>query len=86
MLCSRPDICYSISYFGQFQSCTSDEAYGYLLLVLKYLFSTRFLRLKFKIRKSVSLDGWVDADYGNDINDSKSATGYLFRCFGNSVM
>lgn len=40
MMGSRPDIYYSVSYFGRFQDSATDEHFQHLLRVLKYLKST----------------------------------------------
>ncbi len=48
MLCSRPDIRFCILYFGQFQANPTDETFTYLLRVLKFLWSSRYLSLNFE--------------------------------------
>lgn len=66
MLGSRPDICYSISYFSQFQDNGSDEHFSHLLRVLKYLVTTVNVNLTFVRSNSDSaLDVYCDADWAN---------------------
>ena len=86
---SRPDLSYSISYFSQFQNCFSLEHWKYLKGVLKYLKVTELYGLKYE--KSVSqtkniITGFVDADFGNNINDRKSISGFGIMLFNNFVL
>ncbi len=85
MLCSRPDICFCISYFGQFQANPTDETFTYLPRVLKYLWSSRYLSLNFEYRSPIMLEGYADADYANDCNDCKSFSEAICRVFGNVI-
>lgn len=46
-MATRPDICYSVNYFSQFQSSYTDEHYKYLLRVLSDLKTTKSLKLTY---------------------------------------
>jgi hypothetical protein len=84
MLGSRPDLCYSISTFSQFQNFPSQSLYNYLLRVLRYLVSTKDLSLNYVVneRKIVT---YVDADWANCPNTRRSVSGFgIFVC-GNIV-
>ncbi len=85
MLCSRPDICFCITFFSQFQKSADDEHFGYLLNVLKYLHSTKDLKLSFGMFSNQNLGGFADADFANTYN-SKSISGYCFKNFGNLIV
>lgn len=80
MVCSRPDICYAVSYSSCFQCKSSDEVFYYLLRVLQYLYYTHELSLKFSSLDNSALTGYVDADFGNDVNDRKLVSGQIFWC------
>lgn len=84
MLGTRPDICYSISYFGQFQDCATDEHFKHLLRVLKYLKFTVEYKLYFHYTSS-NIIGYADSDWANDVQDRKSISGYCFKLFGNPI-
>lgn len=84
MMGTRPDICFSISYFGQFQDCATDEHFKHLLRVLKYLKYTANYKLYFYYSKD-NVFGFADADWANNINDRKSISGYCFKLFNNLV-
>lgn len=83
---TRPDICYCVNYLSRFQNGYDQSHYKYALRVLKYLYYTKDLKLKFK--KNVNsdiLDCCVDADWAGDIVDRKSTTGYVIRMYGNTI-
>ncbi len=84
MLCTRPDICFCISCFGQFQKSAGEEHYHHLLNVLMYLYSTREMKLCIGIRSEDVLECFVDASYCSFLN-SKSVTGYCLRMYGNLI-
>ncbi|KAK7605374.1 hypothetical protein V9T40_007232 [Parthenolecanium corni] len=87
-MATRPDICYSVNYFSKFQSSYTDEHYKYLLRILCYLKVSKQLKLTYRNNKLSGIETlqcFVDADWGNDI-DRKSVSGYLIRFLGNPVV
>ncbi len=85
MLCTRPDLCFCITYFSQFQKKADVEHYNYLTHMVEYLYSTKNLKLKFCMQDNVKLEGYADADFANNLR-SKSITGYCFKSFGNMIV
>lgn len=86
MIGTRPDLCYSVSYFSRFQSHPTELHWKHLKRVLRYIKGTINYKLHFSKHNSKSiLDGFVDADWGNDINDRRSTTGYFIILFGNTI-
>ncbi len=85
MVCVRPDICFAVSYFRQFQKAATSKHFGYLLHVIKYLYSTRNIQLIFTKFNNVNLEGYTDADWSNNISDSKSISRYCFKVLGNLI-
>ncbi|CAH2105387.1 unnamed protein product [Euphydryas editha] len=61
----------------------NEMHFKYALRVLKYVYLTRELKLKYC--KSNILDCFVDADWARDIVDRKSTTGFFIRFFRNSI-
>lgn len=86
MLGSRPDICYAIGYLSRFQDCSNDTHFAHLKRVLRYLKGTINWKLSYERRDEVPLRGFVDADFGNDINGRKSTSGLLFQVYGNTML
>lgn len=74
---TRPDICHTVSYLGQFSHCYQKEHWLAAKRVLRYLKGTANLGLCYKPNKS-DVKGFVDADWGSDKTDRKSYTGYCF--------
>lgn len=85
MLATRPDICFSISFLSRFQDKATDEHWKHLKRLLRYLKETMHFALHYGCEDNVPLCGYVDADWGNDTNDRKSTSGFLFKVFGNTM-
>lgn len=86
MLGSRPDICFAVSYFSQFQNTFSSQHWNYLKDVLRYLKATEDHGLRYsKSRERNTLSAFVDADFANSPIDRKSLTGFVIKIFGNVV-
>lgn len=84
---TRPDISYAVNYLSGFQNGYSKTHFKYALRILKYLYSTRNLVLKFDSSNSMSLiDCFVDADWAGDVTDRKSRSGILIHVLGNPVL
>ena len=80
---SRPDVSYSVNYLSRFQNCYTATYFKYALRILKYLYLTKDIKLRYKKNENVKImDCYVDADWAGDINDRKSTTGLwtLWKC------
>lgn len=83
---TRLDISYSVNYLSRFQNCFNETHYKYALRVLKYLYLTKELKLRFKRNDNGDiLECYVDADWAGDCIDRKSTTGYLVKLYGNVI-
>lgn len=84
--CSRPDLCASVNFFSQYQSCPTDEHWCYLKRILRYVKGTLDLGLEFQGGDQVeALIAYSDSDWGNDITDRRSVTGSILQVFGGTV-
>jgi hypothetical protein len=81
---TRPDIAFSVSFFGTFQQNPTDVHFKHLLRVLKYLMTTKDLKLKFR-NSNVNIEAFADADWANCINTRRSVSGFCFNVFGSLV-
>lgn len=56
-------------------------------MILRYLKGTPHLGLVFDRNRSTSLDviGYVDSDYGGDLDGRRSLSGYIFTVCGCSI-
>uniref|UniRef100_A0A0A9YB70 Copia protein n=1 Tax=Lygus hesperus TaxID=30085 RepID=A0A0A9YB70_LYGHE len=88
MLGTRPDLCYSITFFSQFQNCYNLSHWKHLKNVLRYLKGTVNLSLKYS--KSVHcnefiIKSYADSDFASNVNDRKSISGYIVKLNENTV-
>jgi len=83
---TRPDISFSVNYLSRFQNCYDETHFKYTLRVLKYLYLTKDLKLKYckKINTDV-FDCFVYSGWAGDIPDRKSTTGFVIHLFGNAI-
>jgi Reverse transcriptase (RNA-dependent DNA polymerase) len=83
---TRPDIMFSVNYLSRFQDSPTEQMWKYLIRILRYLKTTASLRLMYRREASEQgLCGYSDADFGADINDRKSVSGYVFKLHGNTI-
>lgn len=86
---ARPDIAHSISFLSQFNSCYNEEHVKSAKRVLRYLKGTINEYLLFKKSNKAKSDpvinGYMDANWRNDVSDRRSYTGYVFKLNENLV-
>ena len=83
---TRPDIAYSVNYSSRYQSCFDQRHFKYAMRILKYLFTTKDLKLTYcDNTNSEVLDCMVDSDYAGDNVDRKSTTGFVIRLYGTLI-
>lgn len=87
MLGSRPDLCYAITYFSQYQNCYSEEHWTHLKNVLRYVKLTEnyVLRYTKSSNNTLKLISYVDADFANCPLDRKSMTGFVLKINNNVI-
>ena len=79
---TRPDITYSVSFLSQFNNCYGNEHWLYAKRVLRYLKKTKKNGLKYSKNGNSQLEGFVDADWGNNVIDRRSYTDLCFTLSG----
>ena len=85
MLCTRPDVCLAISLAGRYQSNPGMDHWTAVKNILKYLKRTKDMFLVYGGDKELIVNGYVDASFDTDPDDSKSQTGYVFTLNGGAV-
>ena len=85
MLCTRPDVNLAISLVGRYQSDPGTEHWTAVKNILKYLKRTKDMLLVYGGDKELIVNGYVDASFDTDPDDSKSQTGYIFTLNGGAV-
>lgn len=85
-LMSRPDISAAVSILSRFQSCATDRHWSGLKRILRYLQGSKDRYLLYDAHETkTALEGYADADYGNDYEDRKSNSGHVFQVYGNVI-
>ena len=78
MLCTRPDVCLAISLSGRYQSNPGVDHWTTVKNILKYLKRNKDMFLIYGGEKELVVNGYIDASFDTDPDDSKSQTGYVF--------
>lgn len=81
---TRPDISYAVSQLSKFFKEPKRYHWQVGKRVLRYLKETQNVGLKF-VKSGGDLIGYADADWGNDLNDRKSVSGYCFLLAGGCI-
>ena len=85
MLCTRPDVCLAISLAGRYQSNPGVDHWTAVKNILKYLKRTKDMFLVYGGDKELVVNGYIDASFDTDPDDSKSQTRYIFTLKGGAV-
>src|SRR4051812_16240063 len=81
MVCTMPDLAFAVSSVSRFMSNAGKQHWEAVKWIFRYLRETAKLGLEFCERKkeeSRTLQGYVDADFGEDLNKRRSTMGYVF--------
>ena len=80
----RPDIVYSISKLSKYMSNIGEDHWKAIVRVLRYLKYTLNYGVHYT-RYTAVLEGYGDANWISDTNDTKSTSGYVFMLGGVAV-
>lgn len=78
----RPDMASSVNKVSQFMHCPLDTHLKVVKRIFRYLKGTSTYRMTIKRPLYLSLVGYSDANWGNDLDDRRSMTRYcvFFDC------
>ena len=76
MVCTRPDIAHAVGVVSRYMANPGKEHWEAVKWLLRYLRGTSSTSLCF-CKGKVTLQGFVDADLGGDVDSSKSTSGYI---------
>ena len=77
MMCTSPDICYAVGLASRFQSNLGIKHWMSVKRIQRYLKGTTDYVLCYQ-GKDLRLIGYIDADWGCDLDQRKSTSGYAF--------
>ena len=86
MMCTRPDICYTVRLVSRYQSNPSQKHWMIVKRILRYLKGTSNYMLCYKGKKDLRLIGFSYADWGGDVNQSKSTSGCAFLLNDSAIL
>ena len=84
MLCTRPDVSYALSVTSRYQSDPGMSHWVAVKNILKYLRRTKDVFLIYGDGDLI-VEGYSDASFQSDRDDSKSQSGYVFTLNGGAV-
>ena len=82
---TRPDIAFAVSNAAKFSAQPGKQHWTAVKRIMRYLRGTTNLGLIFTPQVSAECIGYSDADWGGDLEDRKSTSGYLFQISGAAV-
>ena len=82
----RPEILFAVIQLTKFASDPLKVHYDAAVRIVQYLFNTVDFVLKFEKPKFMSLTGFSDSDWANDIIDRKSYSGFTIYLNGNPIV
>ncbi|KAJ9566384.1 hypothetical protein OSB04_002350 [Centaurea solstitialis] len=86
MLCTRPDVAYSISVTSRYQHNPGEAHWVAVKNILKYMRRTKEMFLVFGgSEDEISVTGYSDASFQTDRDDFKSQSGYVFTLNGGAI-
>ena len=84
MLCTRPDICYSVGMVSRYQSNPGAKHWQAVKHILKYLRRTRNYTLVYWCEDLIPI-GYTDLDFQSVLDFRKSTSGYVFTFGGGAI-
>ena len=82
---TRPDIAYAVSNVAKFSSQPTKKHWSAVKRIMRYLKGTVNFGLHYSKESPEKCVGYSDADWGGDLDDRKSTSGYLFQISGGPV-
>ena len=84
MLCTRPDICYSVGMVSRYQSNPGPKHWQAVKHILKYLRRTRDYMLVYHSEDLIPI-GYTNSNFQSDLNFRKSTLGCMFTLGGGAI-
>jgi len=80
----RPDITYVVSRLSRYTQCPSQDHWDALARLMRYLRGTMDYTIEYSGFPAV-LEGYSDANWISDSNETKSTSGYVFTLGGGTI-
>src|SRR4051812_29800682 len=86
MICTPPDVSYALSVTSRYQADPGEGHWTTVKNMLKYLKRTKEVFLVYGGEDELSVRGYTYASYHNNLDDSRSQSGYVFVMNGGAVI
>ena len=78
MLCTRVDVPHALSITSRFQQDPGEQHWSAVKGILKYLWRTKDLFLVYSGQEELIINGYADAAFQTNPQDSRSQSGFIF--------
>jgi hypothetical protein len=85
MICTRPDVSYALSVASGYQADLGESHWTLVKNILKYLRRTKDVFLVYEGEEVLVVNGYTDAIFQTDTDDSQSQSGFVFTINGGAV-
>ncbi|CAD6257045.1 unnamed protein product [Miscanthus lutarioriparius] len=85
MICTHPDVSYALSVASRYQADPGESHWTLVKNILKYLRRTKDVFLIYGGEEELVVNGYTDASFQTDTDDSQSQSGFVFTINGGAV-
>jgi hypothetical protein len=85
MICTRPNVSYALSVASRYQADLGESHWTLVKNILKYLRRTKDEFLVYGGEEELVVNGYTDASFQTDTDDSQSQSGFVFTINGDAV-
>jgi hypothetical protein len=85
MICTHPDVSYALSVASRYQANLGESHWTLVKNIVKYLRSTKDVFLVSGGEEELVVNGYTDAIFQNDMDDSQSQLGLVFIINGGAI-
>jgi hypothetical protein len=85
MICTRPDVSYALSVVSRYQANPGESHWTLVKNILKYLRRTKDVFLVYGGEEELVVNGYTDASFQTDMDDSQSQLGFVFTINGGAI-
>ncbi|KAG6529238.1 hypothetical protein ZIOFF_011434 [Zingiber officinale] len=78
LTCTRPDILYAVGLVSRYMEDPTTTHLKIAKRILRYIKGTIDFGLLYSTSNHFKLEGYSDSDWGGDIDDRKSTTGFVY--------
>ena len=82
---TRPDIAAAVGILARFMSNPGHQHWLGVKRLLRYVKGTLDIGLVYRMGEEKAIIGYADADWGSDLDDRRSTTGYVFTRLGAAI-